>query len=291
MGSKDGGTVETSSSPWGPQQPYMKDIWSQAQNLYGTPLQQFGASTVGPQSAMTQEGQQAGLGLIRGAGQGQQFGYINDVMSGQYLDPSSNPWLRQLADQGASDITRQFKTAAFPGASLGAMGRAGSGAEMNLQGQAYRGLGDALSRNYSNIYGQNYARERGYMQQAPGMMNQAQAGRRADIGMGTQLGGQADQYAQMQLNDLIQKFNFQQQEPGQRLDAYQQRIFGGGVIPGTQTMPGGGQGFGAAQGIGAGLGLLGTLMSMFPATAPVGMGLTMAGGAMGGGQRIPGITT
>ena len=284
------GETTTSNSPWGPQQPYMKDIWSQAQDLYGTPLQQYGGSTVAGQSAMSQEGQQAGLGLIRGAGQGQQFDYLNNVMGGQYLDPGTNPYLQSMYDQGVSNITRDFKTAAFPGASLGAMGRAGSGAEMNLQGQAYRGLGDALSANYANTFGQNYARERGYMQQAPGMMNQAQAGRRADIGMGTQLGGQADQYAQMQLNDLIQKFNFQQQEPGQRLDAYQQRIFGGGVIPGTQTMPGG-QGFGAAQGIGTGLGLIGTLMSMFPATAPVGVGMTMAGGAMGGGQRIPGIST
>ncbi len=284
------GAQEMSSSPWGPQQGYMKDIWSQAQDLYGTPLQQYGPSTVAPQSAMTQEGQQAGLGLVRGAGQGSQFGYLDDVMGGMYLDPAMNPALQGMYDQGVSNITRDFKTAAYPGASLGAIGRAGSGAEMRQQGLAYRGLGDALSANYANTFGRNYEIERGYMQQAPGMMDQAQAGRRADIDMGNALGGQADEYAQMQLNDLIQRFNFTQQEPGQRLDAYQQRIFGGGVIPGTQTMPGG-QGFGAAQGIGTGLGLIGTLMSMFPATAPVGVGMTMAGGAMGGGQRIPGIST
>ncbi len=279
MGS--GGAQETSSSPWGPQQGYMKDIWSQAQNLYNTPLQQYGASTVGPQSAMSQEGQQAGLGLIRGAGQGQQFGYLNDVMSGQYLNPGTNPALQGMYDQGVSNITRDFKTAAYPGASMGSIGRAGSGAEMRQQGLAYRGLGDALSANYANTFGRNYEIERGYMQQAPGMMQNAMAGQRANIGMGTQLGGQADQYAQMQLNDLIQKFNFQQQEPGQRLDAYQQRIFGGGVIPGTQTMPGG-QGFGAAQGIGAGLGGLSMLLSMFPPTAPAGIALGMGSGIASG---------
>lgn len=267
------GATEMKSSPWEPQQQYMKDVWSQAQDLYGTPIQQYGPSTVGPQSAMTQEGQQAGLGLIRGAGQGSQFGYLNNVMSGQYLNPETNPYLQSMYDQGVVNITRDFKTAAYPGASMGAIGRVGSGAEMRQQGLAYRGLGDALSANYANTFGRNYEIERGYMQQAPGMMNQAQAGQRADIGLGTQLGGQADQYAQMQLNDLIQKFNFVQQEPGQRLDAYQQRIFGGGVIPGTQTLPGG-QGFGAAQGIGTALGVMGTLMSMFPATAPAGIALT-----------------
>ena len=259
MGS-GGQTMTSESAPWGPQQQYMKDIWSQAQGLYGTPIEQYGASTVAGQSAMSQEGQQAGLGLIRGAGQGGQFGFLNNMMSGQYLSPDSNPWVKGLYDQGVSNITRDFKTAAYPGASMLGSGRSGSAMESMRQGQAYRGLGDALSANYANTYGRNYEMERGYMQQAPGMMQQAMAGQRANIGMGTALGAQADQYSQEQLDDLVRKFNFGQEEPGRRLDAYGRRVFGGGVIPGTTTQQMPGQPFGPAQGVGAGLGLMSLLM-------------------------------
>lgn len=256
-------TTKTTSAPWGPQQGFLQDLWSQAQQQYGAPMEQFGGSRVGGLSAMTLEGQQAGLGLIRGAGGGPEEDYIRRLMGGEFLDPSSNPQLRALADQGAADITRQYKQAVYPGASLAGLGRAGSPAESRLQGQAMRGLGDALSRNYSNIYGQNYARERGYMQQGVGMASQLGAGRRADIGLGAQLGQGADTYEQRLIDDLVNKFNFQQWEPEQRLDRYAGRITGQGVIPGmsktTQTMPG--QPFGAAQGFGLGLGALGLFTS------------------------------
>ncbi len=261
MGSGGAQTTTTSSQPWKPQQQYLKMGFQQAEQLLNTPLQQFGPSTVAGQSAMSQEGQQAGLGLVRNAGQGAEFDYMNQVLGGQFLDPNSNPYLRSLADQGASDITRQFQTAVMPGTWGGGMGRVGSGASANMQKQSMIGLGDALQKNYSRIYGQNFQQERDRMQQGVGLMNQMRQGQRSDIMTGTQLGGGADAFAQAQLNDQIQKFNFLQQEPESRLDRFQQRITGGGVIPGrTQgTVPG--QQFGPAQGIGAGIGVMGLMMS------------------------------
>ena len=256
-------TTTTNQEPWGAQQPYLKRGFQRADELYGDPIEQYAGSRVGALSAMTQEGQQAGLGLIRGAGMGGAEEYLQRLMGGEYLSPESNPHLRQLADLGAEDITRQYKTALYPGASMARFGRAGSGAEANLQYGATRGLGDALSRNYANIYGANYNRERGFMQQGVGLSAQLGANRRADITTGTELGYGRDAYEQRLINDLVGKFNFQQQEPGQRLDDYTRRIYGGGVIPGISESTGtmSGQNMGAAQWAGLGISALGLFTS------------------------------
>lgn len=279
---KGGGseTTTTESEPWGPQQQYLQDVWSRAQGMADTPMQQYGGTTVGGQSAQTIESQQAGLGMIRNAGQGPMQGMINDVAGGRYLSPDSNPWIKGLADRGAADITRQFKQAAYPGASMGAMGRVGSGAESRNQRNAYYGLGQALQSNYANTYGQNYQMERGYMQQAPQMQAQYGADQRSQLGFGNMMGQGADQYAQRQLDDQVQKFNFGQMEPRQRQQDYTQQIMGGGVIPGTstETQQWSAPGMSGGQWAGLGLGALSLFMgpgALFAAPA-------MAGSMMAG---------
>lgn len=256
----DGGQTTTQSTrPWEAQQPYLKEIYGQAQARYNDPLQQFGRGRVAGQSAMTMEAQQAGLQAIRGAGQGNVGGMIQDVAGGRYLSPDSNPWLRGLAEQGAQDISRQFKRAAFPGASMGAMGRVGSGFELNQQRAAYEGLGSALQRNYQNIYGANYGMERGFMQQAPQMQATYDANTRSQLGFGAQMGQGADIHAQRQLDDLIAKFRFTQQEPEQRLDRYTQRLYGGPQY-GTTTMYQSPQGMTQSQAAGLGISAMGLFM-------------------------------
>lgn len=266
----DGGaqTVQT-NEPWEPQQEFLKNIWGQAEQQYGIPMQRFGGERLGPLSAQTLESRQAGLGLIRGAGGGPGGEYLNQLLGGEFLDPSTNPNLRGMAEQGAADITRQFRTAVAPGISMANIGRGGSGAEANRAGQAYRGLGDALAANYAQTYGRNYELERGYQQQGIGLMGQFGANRRADLGFGAQLGLGADIRSQQRADEAISAFDFMQREPGERLDAFQRRIMGGGVLPGITTASGGGGGFTTSQGIGAGLSLLG-LFAGGPAGGAVG---------------------
>lgn len=272
-----GGSETTSSSsessPWAPQGDMLQQIYQQALGLSQTPMRDFGRSTIAGQSAMTLESQQAGLGLIRGADGGDTRGYLEGVMRGDYLHPGSNPYVQNLADRGADHITRNFKRAAFPGTSLGAIGRTGSGAEMSRERGAYDSLGGALRDNYDNTYGREYSAERNRMHSGVGMMAGLNADRRADIGMGNALGQSADSYQQSLLTDIVNRFNFRQQEPGMRLDAFNRRILGQGTIPGitntTGTQPG--ADFTAGQGIGAGLGL----MSLF--LGPAGIPGAMAG--------------
>jgi hypothetical protein len=257
MGSSD----STSSAPWKGQQKYLRDVFSQAQDQFGDELGFFPGSTVGGRSAQGLESEQAGLNMIRGqdfGGLGAADQYSQDVLGGKYLSPDTNPWLKQMGDQGAQDITRHYMRATAPGASMASMGRGGSGAEMNRQFGAQQALGGELSQFYGNLYGQNYARERGAMGQAAGMQPQLAAARRADVGFGAGMGQSAENYEQRLLNDLIQRFEYGRDEPGMRLDRYSNIIQKSGAIPGTSTVS---RGFGIQDALGLGIGALGAVGS------------------------------
>lgn len=272
-------TIRQRFEPWEPIQENLQGLMPLQRGVYDNPQEFYPGSSVGSRSAQTLAAEQSGLGLIRGATNPAMENYFGRLMGGQFLDQSTNPALRGLADRGAADISRQFKQIAFPGASMMGQGRVGSGAELRQQGMAYRGLGEALQRNYSDIYGQNYARERGFMQQGPQMMAQYGANRRGDIGLGSQLGFGADAYAQRLVDDQRARWDFRQQEPTNRLNQYQQGLFQLGQMGGTQQTRTPGQGFGGAQIAGTVLGIGGMLMGG-PLGGAIGGGL---GGMIGGG--------
>lgn len=242
MGTGGGTTTTQENAPWEGQIEYLRDIFSRAQDRSNVPLGYFRGSTVGPQSAATQEGQQAGLGMIRGAGQGPGYDYLSQVLGGDFLSPDSNPYLRQIGEQGGQDIARHYQTAIAPQNSLGVYGRSGSPAEQMKTYGSERALGESLSRFYSNLYGGQYQQERGLQASALGMVPGLDASRRSDITTGTQLGGGADLYQQRLLDDLVNRFQFEQSEEDIRLGRYGQLIGGVQPIQGTTkvTGPGGG---------------------------------------------------
>jgi len=192
---------------------------------------------------------------------------MNQVLGGDFLNLESNPYLRAIGEQGASDITRHYQTAIAPQMYMGG-GRSGSGAEGSRVARGQQELGDSLGDFYNNLYGGQYAQERGHMQNTLGLSAGLRGQARGDIQLGNQLGGQADVYDQRLLDDLVARFQFEQDEPGNRLDRYSQRIQGGGVIPGisigsgSQSASGGG-GLTGAQGAGLGIAALGALASAF----------------------------
>ena len=272
-------TIRTKSEPWEPIQEGLKGLLPDIEQAYGTPDTFFPGSTVGGQSAMTLEGQQAGLGLIRGGISNNQMmdEYSQGIMRGDRLDGSTNPALMGLLDRGQSDISRRFKQIAFPGSSQFGNQRSGSASELRNERNAYRGLGDALSNNYADVMGRNYWNERGFQQQMPQFQAQYGANNRASIGMGTQLGGQADQYSQRLVDDQRQRFDFRQYELRNRLMGRQGALMGLGGMGGQQTQKIPGQGFGGAQIAGTVLGGLG--MAFGPMGGMFG---SMLGGLAGG---------
>lgn len=106
MDSLFGGSKQTTkSSPWGPQQPYLKDIFSQAQNLYNNnPSSYYPGSTVAPMNT-TQTG---ALGDITGTAANNPFtgaatDFGTNLVSGDYLN--SNPgfsYFQNLADPNSA---------------------------------------------------------------------------------------------------------------------------------------------------------------------------------------------
>lgn len=77
--------------------------------------------------------------------------YMQDVIGGDYLN--SNPYLDAMFNQAAGKVTSGVNSQ-FSGA-----GRYGSGAHQGV-------LGESLGNLATDIYGQNFARERGFQQQA-----------------------------------------------------------------------------------------------------------------------------
>lgn len=101
MGSKQTGTTTSTqnTTPWGPQQPYLEDIFSNAQGLYqGAPPQYYPGTTYAPETWP----QQSGLDwMVSAATSGSQYPWealdtSQRLMSGEYLN--ANPALGLFGD-------------------------------------------------------------------------------------------------------------------------------------------------------------------------------------------------
>jgi hypothetical protein len=89
---------------------------------------------------------------------------MNDTITGKYLDPSTNPWLKSTYDQAARSVSDAYNTTTQPRTDAlfnkaGAFGPQNSAyAEQVARNQF--GLGQNLSDLANNIYGGNYQQER-----------------------------------------------------------------------------------------------------------------------------------
>lgn len=87
---------------------------------------------------------------------------LQKAANGDYLDPSTNPWLKSTYDQAFGNVQNSV-TSAMAGA-----GRFGSGA---MAGALTSGAGNLAN----SIYGENYQQERARQQQAQGLIGQLQS--------------------------------------------------------------------------------------------------------------------
>ena len=124
-----------------------------------------------------------------GMGLGSSQQYINDVLSGRYTNPNTNPGLQSiysgmLGIKNDQDALAQRRI----GSSLAAGGNALSGARLEQEGR-YANLSNAnFNRDWGNILSNQYSQERGYQQQAPGMQENLARTALAGYGQQTQQG-------------------------------------------------------------------------------------------------------
>lgn len=241
-GGGGGGTSQTNNQLDPTVRPFVEYGLNEAKGLYQTDTPQYyGGQTYISPSAQTQTALQAaqnralgGNPLLPAAQQQQQ-----DVISGQYLQ--NNPYFNQALAGAAQGATQNYYDAiksAQSGAS--SAGRYGSNVSADIQNRAANTLSNTLANKYGELAYQNYAGERGMQNQAaqnaPALANADYA----DIQQLMNVGKTAEDYQKTALQADIDRFNFEQNKPYQKLSAYLGAAYGAPTGTVSQTTQSGG---------------------------------------------------
>lgn len=245
-----GGSTTTTqkSDPWSGQQPYLKDVFGQAQGLYNAEGPgYFPEGSVQPFNA----GQDAAFGSIYGLGMqggtpalGAAAGNLTGTLNGDYLN-AGNPYFANMAGRVMSEVMPRINSQFEMG------GRGDSGLAARA---AAMGATDALGA----LAYQNYGDERGNQLKAAGLAPSIDQGVFSNLNTGLNAATAYQTQDQNQLNDLVNRWNYEQNLPWNKLGNYSQMIQGnyGGTTTGSSTQPS--NTFGSL--LGAGLGIA----SLFP---------------------------
>ncbi len=242
-GSGGGGSSTTSTQLDPTVKPFVQYGLEQAKGLYqsNTPQYYGGQTYIGP-SAQTQASLQAaqnralqGNPLLTQAQQQQ-----SDVIGGQYLQ--NNPYFNQALQGAAQGATQNYNDAiraAQGGASMA--GRYGSGASADIQNRAAQTLANTLTNKYGELAYQNYANERGMQNQAAQYAPTLAQADYADIQQLQNVGKTAEDYQKTALQADIDRFNYQQNLPYQKLSSYLGAAYGVPTGQTSQTTQSGGK--------------------------------------------------
>ena len=227
-GGSGGGTSETKSELDPTVKPFVQYGLEQAKGLYqsNTPQYYGGQTYVGP-SAQTQAALQAqqtralgGNPLLTQAQQQQ-----SDVIGGQYLQ--NNPYFNQALAGAAQGATQNYNDAiAAAQSSLSRAGRYGSNVGADIQNRAASTLANTLANKYGELAYQNYGAERGMQNQAAQYAPTLAQADYGDIQQLANVGKTAEDYQKTALQADIDRFNYQQNLPYQKLSSYLGSAYG-----------------------------------------------------------------
>lgn len=251
-GGGGGGTTQTiqKSDPWAGQQDYLKDVYAKAQLASRNPMSFFPGQTyagLSPETEMAlqfQTGRALAGSPLTAAAQGE----LTKTLSGDYLS-AGNPHFSAMMQQVSNQITPQVN------AQFAAANRGNSGAHANA-------LTSALADAGSRLAYENYGDERQRMVQ--GMLFAPQLAQQDyfDAAKLAEVGGVREDLQQQAINEAMQRHQFKQMEPWQRLQMYGNLVQGNVGSEGTSstTQPRRSLSIGDALGGAAGLaGILGML--------------------------------
>lgn len=220
-----GTTTSTQSSvPWDAQQPYLQNQFGSAQSLYSNySPQYYPTSTVSPFTdaqnqglqQLTQFGQAGGTPAVNNANN-----MIGNIENGSFLS-AGNPYFQNMVGQIgqaiAPSINGQFAQA----------GRYGSGANQ----QAYD---SALSNTAGQLANQNYTQGMNNILQGAYVAPQLEQAQLQPANALLTAGGAQQSQNQAQLSDQVNRFNFDQSLPYNKLNQFASNI--GGSYGGTSTL-------------------------------------------------------
>ncbi len=276
-------TQSTSSSPWEPQQQYLKDVFGKAQEAYnaGNP-NYFPESTVVGYSPETQQALSQVQNIATGDNPMMDAAQsaITDTASGTFLN-AGNPYMQGAFNNAANLAGEAFREQTLPSidSSFASAGRLGSGLYANQRNKAEDTFSRSMAEMAGNMAYQNYQDERGRQMSAAAMAPGMSQARYQDAQMLANVGAAREAEQQAELSDRVNRWNFEQNSDWDRLGRYASLISGGYGGTGTQTTPvytnnagsflgsaatgagignliGGGTGAGIGAGIGGLLGML-----------------------------------
>lgn len=221
----------TKTEPWSAQQPYLQHGFSEAERIYSQgPAQYYPGQTYTDMSAPTQAGlanqvatASDGNPLVSSAA-----GNVTNTISGQYLNPSSNPYLSGTFDAAADKLTENYSQNVLPGiaAQFGSQGAAGSTMHELAVGQSAGEYQDSLRGLASDIYGGNYQQERNRQLQAAGMAPTLREAQYGDAQQLQKAGAAYEAQAGKVLEDDINRWNYTQNADQAALQDYMSMITG-----------------------------------------------------------------
>lgn len=292
MSKGGGGGTNTiqKADPYIGQQPYLLDLYSQAQNQFNTPLQFFPGQTYAnpTDTQLAAENLQVATAL---GGQSTAMGNVLPALGFQLAGPANlanNPYLADATQaairplySGAQGLLQQARRDATGTGNLG--GTRQAILEQGVIGDYLQRAGDVTSQMYNNAYGQSLEAQTRALATAP----QSLASLQIPSQQLSQVGAAQQARQQQAINDQRARFEFAQMEPSNRLTRYS-NVAGTNILPGTTSsmVDGGGGGLGTMGTIGAlggaaygGLYGLGAGGSVMAAGGPAGLALA-AGGAL-----------
>tara|TARA_R100001594_G_scaffold115075_1_gene149958 strand:+ start:3353 stop:4180 length:828 start_codon:yes stop_codon:yes gene_type:complete len=209
-------TTQTITEPWKVQSPYLEKGFERAEELFkaSTP-NYYPNQTYVPFAKETEQALQlakaratAGNPLLN-----KSQTYADNVMSGAFLNPTTNPLISNLFNTMADKVTTGVNS------SMAQAGRYGSGAHTGV-------LADSLGDLADKVYADNYNRERAVMDAMATTAPQLGEMDYSDIAKLQTVGGAREELAERQLADAMQRYEFEQRKPYEKLREYQASVGG-----------------------------------------------------------------
>ena len=227
-------TQTTKSEPWEGQAPYLRDIFSQAQNM--TPQQFYPDQTYANPADLLlraeQLGEQQALGGQQDIANALVPGFTSLMAdpSTRFADPMFQEALRagtRPMEESASRLLQQARRGATKA------GQLGGSRQGILESEVIKDLltkqSDVASRLYGDVYGDALKSQAVAMQNIPTIMS----GLQAPAQTLQQLGNIRTARAQLPIDEAMQRYKFNQNANLANLQNYSNLI--GSPIPGTQT--------------------------------------------------------
>lgn len=290
-----GGTTQTvqKADPWAGQQPFLTDIFNQAQKQFQSAgPQYYPGQTIAPISPATIQAQQ--MATQAATGQQQQLAnagaWATNYGLTQAVDPASNPFFQSAVEGAIRPVVRQFTDAGGPLASIrsGATdaGQYGGSRQGIAEGIALTNLNQQLLDTTAQMGSAAYGQGLDAQGRALAFLPQTQQAAITPANTLDVVGQQQRQQQQDYINELIDRWNYEQNLPAAKLAQYQNMVQGnfGGTAQTTADIakanPLLGAAGGAIMGYGAAsMGMMGTAITPGVGTLiGAGLGLLLSEG-------------